>query len=300
MAPATGPPPTTSVFSPTLLAGRVAFITGGGSGIGKAITEAFLRHGAAGVCIASRDQAKLDKAADDMRTKVPGAKVLAIAADVRNPEQLFAAADRTRAELGRIDICIANAAGNYITQMKDLSPNGFKTVVDIDLLGSFNTLKACFPHLKDAAAETGFATVIAVTAGGLPERGSFGMGHALSAKAGIDALIRTVANEWGALGIRANSLGPGGIEDTGGMERLSIKGAESAAIKGIPLGRLGNLTDMQLLALFLASTASWNITGANVISDGGTWLRSENQPIDMDALKRENRLPRVGRGGGKL
>ncbi|KAI9005640.1 peroxisomal 2,4-dienoyl-CoA reductase [Hyaloraphidium curvatum] len=297
MAPATGAPPTTSVFSPTLLAGRVAFITGGGSGIGKAISEAFLRHGAAGVCIASRDQAKLDKAADDMRTKVPGAKVLAIAADVRNPEQMFAVADRTRAEFGRLDICIANAAGNYPTQIKDTSPNGFKTVVDIDLLGTFNTLKACFPHLKDAAAETGFAAVIAITAGGLPERGSFRMGHALSAKAGIDALVRTVANEWGELGIRANSLGPGPIDDTGGMERLTIKGTEAERFRGIPLGRNGNLTDMQMLALFLASTASWNITGANVISDGGWWLRAENQPIDMEQLKREDRLPRVGRGG---
>ena len=130
------------------------------SGIGKGMMEAMLRHGASGT-IVSRTQERLDKAAEQMRKDIPGAQVLAIAGDVRTPTDLEAAIKATVDRFGRIDIVVACAAGNFLSPIETLSYNAFKTVVDIDLLGSFNTVKAAFPYLK----KNGNSSIIGVSVG---------------------------------------------------------------------------------------------------------------------------------------
>lgn len=192
---------------------QVFFITGGGSGIGKGMAECMLRHGAVG-CIFSRTQERLDKAADQMRKDIPGAQVLAIAGDVRNPVNLEEAMKATVEKFGKLDTLVACAAGNFLAPIEHLSYNAFKTVIDIDLLGgfpldrqlcsiliplpagSFNTIKAAYPYLK----KSGNASCIGITAT-LHYNGTPWQAHPVAAKAGIDALWRTVASELGPYGI---------------------------------------------------------------------------------------------------
>jgi len=172
------------------------------------MAEAMVRHGAK-ACIVSRTQERLDKAAREMMSAVPGSEVLPIAADVRKPDELEAAAKKCVEKFGRIDIVVCGAAGNFLAPAEKLSYNAFKTVIEIDLLGSYNTVKACFPYLKESGAQTGNSSIIAVTAT-LHYRGAANQIHPVAAKAGIDAMIRTLSVEWGPYGIRSNIIAPVG------------------------------------------------------------------------------------------
>ncbi|KAI9009230.1 hypothetical protein DFJ74DRAFT_700025 [Hyaloraphidium curvatum] len=261
-------PPTTSVFSPDLFKGKVAFVTGGGSGICKGMTEAYLRHGAK-CTIFSRTQSKLDAAADEMRRDIPGAQVLAIAGDVRNPEDIEAAMKTTAEKFGGIDIVIVGAAGNFLALAENLSYKAFKTVIDIDLLGAWNTCKAAFPYLK----KSGNANIIAISAT-MHYQGTAMQVHPVAAKAGIDAMIRTLAIEWGRYGIRANIIAPGPIDDTEGIARLLPPAQKDAMIQNIPLRSMGTIRDIELSGLYLASDAARYVTGEAIIVDGGSYLTS--------------------------
>ncbi|KAF0519165.1 2,4-dienoyl-CoA reductase [Gigaspora margarita] len=173
---------TEQIFKNDILKGKVAFVTGGGSGICKGMTEAMLRHGAKAAII-SRSQDKLDKAAEEMRKEI-GAEVLAIAADVRKPEDIIKAVELTIEKFGRIDILVNGAAGNFLSAIETLSYRAFRTVIEIDLIGTFNTSKACFPHLKKSKG-----VVINVSAN-LHYQATLYQSHAMAAKAGVDALTR--------------------------------------------------------------------------------------------------------------
>jgi len=254
----------TTMYRSDLLKNRVALITGGGTGICRGIALAFAAHGC-DVAITSRKSEHLDPTAAQLRAL--GVRAMAHAADVRDPATINAAVADVVAELGRIDILVNGAAGNFICRAEDLSPNGFGTVVDIDLKGTFNASKAALPHLKK---QGGSVLNISAT---LPYLGTIGQVHASAAKAGVDSLTRTLACEWGPYGIRVNGIAPGPVEGTEGVRRLTTEESRAGALKG-PLGRLAAVEDIANAALYLSSEAASFVNGVTLVVDGGLWLRS--------------------------
>jgi peroxisomal 2,4-dienoyl-CoA reductase len=254
-----------TVFDKSLLEGRVALVTGGGTGICRGIALAFAAHGC-DVAITSRKQEHLDPTAEELRAT--GRRAIAKAADVRDPAAVADVVDATVKELGRLDILVNGAAGNFICLAENLSPNGFGTVVDIDLKGTFHVSRAALPHLK---ARGGSVLNISAT---LPYLGTMGQSHAAAAKAGIDSLTRTLACEWGPYGIRVNGIAPGPIEGTEGVKRLTNERSRESAISSNPLGRMGTIDDIAHASLFLCSDAASFVNGVTLVVDGGLWLRS--------------------------
>jgi peroxisomal 2,4-dienoyl-CoA reductase len=254
-----------AVFQPQLLKNRVALITGGGTGICRGIALAFARHGC-DVAITSRTLEHLEPTVADLRAL--GVRAMAKVADVRDPAAVNDGVAAIAAELGRLDIVVNGAAGNFICLAENLSPNGFGTVVDIDLKGTFNVSRAALPHLK---AQGGSVINISAT---LPYLGTMGQAHASAAKAGVDSLTRTLAVEWGPHGIRVNGIAPGPIEGTEGVRRLTNEKSREGAIKQCPLGRMGTIDDIANASLFLVSEAASYVNGVTLVVDGGLWLRS--------------------------
>jgi peroxisomal 2,4-dienoyl-CoA reductase len=250
-------------FQPDLLAGRRALVTGGGTGICRGIALELARHGC-DVAITSRSIEHLEPTAAEIRAT--GRRAVAVAADVRDPAAVEAAVARTAAELGGIDILVNGAAGNFLCLAENLSPNGFGAVVDIDLKGTFHCSKAALPHLKERG---GVVLNISAT---LHYLGTPAQLHVASAKAGVDALTRVLAVEWGPYGIRVNGIAPGPVADTEGVKRLLDDAAKKRAEGTTPLQRLGLIEDVSDSALFLCSRAASYITGVTLVVDGGLWL----------------------------
>jgi peroxisomal 2,4-dienoyl-CoA reductase len=253
------------VFTPDLLAGRVALITGGGTGICRGIALAFAEHGC-DVAITSRKMEHLEPTRDELRGK--GVRSVAKAADVRDAAAVGEMVAAVASELGRIDILINGAAGNFVCLAENLSPNGFGIVVDIDLKGTFNVSRAAHAHLR---ARGGSIVNISAT---LPYLGTIGQAHAAAAKAGVDSLTRTLAVEWGPHGIRVNGIAPGPIEGTEGVRRLTNEQSRELALRNSPLGRMGTTADIANAALYLVSDAASFVNGVTLVVDGGLWLRS--------------------------
>jgi 2,4-dienoyl-CoA reductase [(3E)-enoyl-CoA-producing], peroxisomal len=254
-----------SVFSSDLLKGRVALITGGGTGICRGIALAFADHGC-DVAITSRKIEHLEPTAEEIRAI--GVRAVAQAADVRDPAAVEAAVSACVNELGRLDILVNGAAGNFICLAENLSPNGFGAVVDIDLKGTFNVSRAALAHLKRRGG-----CVINISAT-LPYLGTVAQSHAAAAKAGVDSLTRVLACEWGPHGIRVNGIAPGPIEGTEGVRRLTSDTSRERALGQCPLGRLGTTGDIANAALYLCSDAASYVNGVTLVVDGGLWLRS--------------------------
>lgn len=256
-----------SSFRHDLLKGQVALVTGGGSGICAGIAGALAAHGAR-VAITGRTQAKLDVVAE--KIAAAGGECLAVAADVRRPEALAAVMTAIEGRWGQLDVLVNGAAGNFLAPAAALSTNGFGTVIDIDLKGTFNACKAALPLLERRGG-----VVINISAT-LHYAGTPLQVHAASAKAGIDALTRTLAVEWGPLQIRVNAIAPGPIAGTEGMERLAPGPLREKMIAQIPLRRFGTIEEIADAALFVASPASAYMTGAVLVVDGGQWLTGTN------------------------
>jgi len=251
-------------FRDHLLQGKVAFITGGGSGINQRIAERFAAHGAK-LALMGRKQEKLDRAAEGIRSA--GGVALGIAGDVRYYEECENALRKTRAELGEIDILVCGAAGNFPASVLGMSSNGFKAVVDIDLLGTFNTCRAAFEHLRKPGA-----SVISISATHAFVPIPF-QAHVCAAKAGIDIFSKTLALEWASAGVRVNVIAPGPVDETEGMRRLApTEEARRQAMASVPLGRFASKDEIAGLALFLCSDAAAYITGAICVCDGGQSL----------------------------
>ena len=250
----------TSCFAAGLFKGKTVFVTGGGSGINLGIAKNFAALGA-NIAICGRTQAKLDAAAVELREL--GAKVCPVAADVRDFAAVEAAFARSRQELGPMDVLVAGAAGNFPARAEKLSPNGFRTVVEIDLMGAFHASRAAFDQLKETRG-----TIIYVSAGMALVPHAF-QAHVGAAKAGIDMMMRNLAIEWGRHGIRTNSIVPGPIEGTEGMKRLLGPGQEAAFLDSIPLRRMGTVDDIGQTAAFLASPMASYISGCVLVCDGG-------------------------------
>ena len=254
---------TQSVFVDGILDGHVAFVTGGGTGITGGVARALSEAGAA-VALISRSLEHLEPAATSINDN--GGKAIAVAADVRDPEAVSKAVAETIEKLGKIDIVVNGAAGNFLCKAEELSPNGFGTVVDIDLKGSFNVCRATFEQLKQHQGQ-----VLNISAT-LHYLGTPMQLHVSAAKAGVDALTRNLAVEWGRYGIRVNGIAPGPIEDTEGMKRLVPEPIKERLKKNIPLGRFGRIADIETAAVFLCSPAASFINGETIVVDGGQWL----------------------------
>jgi peroxisomal 2,4-dienoyl-CoA reductase len=252
-------------FAPSLLAGRAALVTGGGTGICRGIALALASVGCH-VAISSRSAEHLEGTAAEIAAT--GVRSLAVAGDVRKADDVVRVVSATVDTFGSLDILVNGAAGNFVARAEDLSPNGFGTVVDIDLKGTFNMSRAAFPHLR---ARGGVILNISAT---LQLLGTVGQSHAAAAKAGVDSLTRTLAAEWGPSGIRVNGLAPGPVDGTEGVRRLVTDAARATIARQCPLGRMATIDEVASAAVFLCSDASAFVTGVTLVIDGGLWLRS--------------------------
>jgi peroxisomal 2,4-dienoyl-CoA reductase len=267
-----------SVFRPGLFDGQVALITGGGSGIGRGIADVLAGLGAH-VVLASRKIERVETAAAEIRAA--GGKASGVAVDVRDPERVQQMVAEVKAEQGRLDLLVNNAAGNFYAPSETLSANAWKSVIEIDLYGTFFCSQAVLPVMREGGG--GSIVNISMT---LHYRGWPLMAHATAAKAGIDALTRTLALEWAKDRVRINAIAPGpiptegvrkaftppptaeGVPDVFAVERAM----ESYARKAIPLQRWGTPADIGNMVAYLASPAGGWITGAIMVVDGGEWL----------------------------
>ncbi|MGD2216819.1 MAG: SDR family oxidoreductase [Gemmatimonadales bacterium] len=254
-----------SLFPPDLFAGRLACVTGGGTGIGAGITRALARHGA-DIVLASRRLAHLEPMVSEVERL--GREALACQLDVRDREACDAVVAQALDRFGRIDLLVNNAAGNFLVRAAELSEKGWRAVVDIVLTGTFNMSQAVYPALRDA----GGGSIVNITTTYVGSGAPF-MAHSGAAKAGVLNLTRTLAVEWGGDGIRVNAVAPGLVEDTEGARRLAESiGIVDAYRERVPLGRLVTIDDVAVTVLFLASDAASLITGVEITVDGGASL----------------------------
>ncbi|KEQ52640.1 SDR family oxidoreductase [Sphingobium chlorophenolicum] len=252
------------IFKERIFAGKTVFVAGGSSGINLGIAQRFAEFGAR-VGLISRKQERISAAAATIVDA--GGVAMGIEADVRDYAAVDAALASVKDAYGEIDIVISGAAGNFLSPVVGMSANAFKTVIDIDLLGTFNVLRACYDHIRKPGA-----SIISITAGQAVRPMMF-QAHAGAAKAGINNLTQTLAMEWGPAGIRVNAIAPGPIGDTEGMARLAPSDEATAALKGrIALRDYGTKRDIADLALFLCSDNAKYITGAIIDCDGGSVL----------------------------
>jgi peroxisomal 2,4-dienoyl-CoA reductase len=259
------------IFRPDMLAGRVALVTGGGTGIGLGIAACLAEAGAA-VALASRNPAHLESAAERLRAS--GAQASTVEANVREPEAVARMVERVVADHGRLDILVNNAAGNFYAPSATLSPNAWRAVVETDLHGSFYCAQAAYPVMK--AQGGGRIVMISMT---LHYRGWPLMAHATAAKAGVDALTRTLALEWARDGITVNAVAPGPVPTEGVRKAFTPPDGRAPDIfldeyadRAIPLGRWGTPEDVGRVVTFLAGPGGDWMTGAIIVVDGGSWL----------------------------
>ena len=239
-------------------------MTGGGSGIGRALAERFAEHGAK-VMLLGRRQEKLDEAAGAIRAG--GGTAATCAADVRDYTAVEEALKSAHVQFGEIDIVLCAAAGNFPAPVLGMSANAFKAVIDIDLLGTFNTCRAAYQYLRKPGA-----SIVAISASHAFQPIAR-QAHVCAGKAGIDLLIKTLAIEWGPDGVRCNCITPGPTADTEGMRRLAPTEEIRRRIEaGVPLRRQGTKDELADLALFLCSGAAGYITGGIYVCDGGSSL----------------------------
>lgn len=244
------------------------FVAGGTSGINLGIALGFAAEGAK-VSVLSRSQEKVDAALAALKEAgAPDAQ--GFSADVRKFDAIESAINASAESFGKIDVLVSGAAGNFPALAKDLSPNGFKSVVDIDLIGTFHVLKAGYPHLTRPGA-----SVINISAP-QAQNAMVVQAHVCAAKAGVDMLTRVLAMEWGPEGIRVNSIIPGPIDETEGMRRLAPTDELRSMVKrSVPLGRMGQVDDVANLALMMSAPQSSYLSGAVIPIDGGWSLAGD-------------------------
>nr|WP_200760961.1 2,4-dienoyl-CoA reductase [Effusibacillus dendaii] len=248
------------------LQGQVAIVTGGATGLGRAMALQFAEMGAT-LVIASRNMANLQKTASEIEQR--GVSALPVQCDVRHPEQVEHLVTEAISRFGKIDILVNNAAGNFICPTENLSFNGWNSVVNIVLNGTFYCSQTVGKRWIEEGRGGSILNIVATYAW----TGSPGVIHSASAKAGVVAMTRTLGAEWGKYGIRVNAIAPGPIENTGGADRLwGDPQAEQQVKAGIPLGRLGKPEEVAHLAAFMVSPYASYMSGEVVTLDGAAWL----------------------------
>lgn len=268
---------------PGRFAGKTVVVTGAGTGLGRAMAESFAGEGAT-ICAIGRRPERLQETVAAI--VAAGGSGFALPADVRDAVRIESTMREIVQRTGRIDVLINNAAGNFVCPSEELSPNGFKSVVDIVLLGTFHCTRYAFEALR-AAGGTIVNIVAAYAWSGEP-----GVVHSASAKAGVLAMTRTLAAEWGRFGIRVNAVAPGPIHTEGTDKNLwSVADVEEAVRRSVPLGRLGEPSDVARAVAWLCSDEAAWISGATLAVDGAQWLHGGT--LDMrrafDAFRGESR-----------
>tara|TARA_Y100000996_G_scaffold149702_2_gene115272 strand:+ start:723 stop:1571 length:849 start_codon:yes stop_codon:yes gene_type:complete len=268
------------MFDKQLLNDKSIIVTGGGTGLGKSMALRFAELGA-DLVITSRRKEVIEKTAEELREH--GGKVLAIACDVRDPDQVNDMVSQTVNEFGKIDILLNNAAGNFISPTEDLSPNAFKTVVDIVLNGTFNCTQAAGKVMreKDGGVILNIVTTYAWTGSGY-------VVPSASAKAGVLAMTRSLAVEWAKYGIRTVAIAPGPFPTKGAWSRLAPPGLgiQKKMKNRVPLKRVGEHIELANLATYLISDQAAYINGEVVTIDGGEWLQGAGEMNELEKLPR--------------
>ena len=272
------------MFDSKVLAKKSLIVTGGGSGLGLAMATAFASYGAK-VTIAGRTRARLETAAEEIRAAArEGGEADLFAADVRDPEQVEKLVAFAAERFGKIDGLVNNAAGNFLVTAEDLTPNGFDAVVRTVLHGSVFCTLAVGRHLLARKAPGAIVSIVTTyawtgTAFALPSA---------CAKAGVLAMTRSLAVEWGHAGIRLNAIAPGPIPTEGAFSRLmATPEAQKNALGRIPLARFGQKEEIANLATFLLSDLCPYQTGDCVTMDGGEWLAGAGEFSDYRRVPRQ-------------
>jgi len=248
------------------LDGRVAIITGGGTGIGLAIAAEYARLGAR-LVLASRNPEHLEPAARELASS--GAHVLTVLTDVRVPEQVEHLMEETARRFDSIDILVNNAAGNFICPAEKLSVNGWNSVVNIVLNGTFYCSRAAGLRMIKSGRGGSILNIVATYAW----TGGPGTIHSASAKAGVVCMTRTLAVEWAQYQIRVNAIAPGPVETEGAGSRLwASPDVRDALIRSVPRGRMGRADEIAQAAAYLVSDYADLVTGEVLVMDGGQWL----------------------------
>ena len=266
------------------LKGKTIIVTGGGSGLGKAMTKYFMELGA-NVAITSRNLEKLQNTAKELENET-GGKCFAVQCDVRHYDQVENMRDEVLKEFGSIDVLLNNAAGNFISPTERLSANAFDTIIDIVLKGSKNCTMALGKHWIDTKQKDKTVLNIVTT---YAWTGSAYVVPSATAKAGVLAMTRSLAVEWAKYGIRFNAIAPGPFPTKGAWDRLlpgDLKDKFDLA-KKVPLKRVGEHQELANLAAYLVSDFSAYVNGDVITIDGGEWLKGAGQFNLLEAIPEE-------------
>jgi len=262
----------------------VALVTGGGTGLGRAIAAALAEDGY-NLAIASRSAEHLATGAAELRGR--GARVLTLPVDVRQPDAVDKMVEAVRAEYGRLDVLVNNAAGNFPAPAERITPNGWRAVVGIVLDGTFFCSRAAFPLLTKSPSPS----IVNIVASYAWMAGP-GTAHSAAAKAGVLALTRTLAVEWARFGIRVNAVAPGPVHTEGTDRQLWVSEEIVRAVTDeVPLGRFGTPSEIAEAVRFLAGAKASYVTGQVLAVDGGQWLGRSSLHL-LDALPRDGSTAR--------
>ncbi|EOX96891.1 Peroxisomal 2,4-dienoyl-CoA reductase isoform 1 [Theobroma cacao] len=280
-----------SPFKADIVKGKVALVTGGGSGIGYEISLQLGKHGAS-IAIMGRRKHVIDSAVAALHSQ--GVPAIGLEGDVRKDDDAARVVESTFKHFGRLDILVNAAAGNFLVPAEYLSPNGFQTVIDIDTVGTFRMCHKALKYLKKGGPgkdpSTGGA-IINISAI-LHYGATWYQIHASAAKAAIDSVTRSLALEWGTdHDIRVNGIAPGAVDDTAGVTKLAPEEMLSK-IKEKPLYKFGEKWDIAMAALYLASDAGKFVNGTVLVVDGGQWL-SMPRLLSKDAVKQLSRREEI-------
>ena len=266
------------MFDTKLLKGKNIIVTGGGTGLGKSMATRFAELGA-NLVITSRREGVISEAAKELQKN--GGRVVAIPCDVRDPEQVEAMVGQTVKELGSVDILLNNAAGNFISPTENLSPNAFKTVIDIVLNGTFHCTQAAGKVMRKN--KSGIILNIVTT---YAWTGSGYVVPSACANAGVLAMTRSLAVEWAKYGIRTVAIAPGPFPTKGAWSRLAPPGLgiDKKMKARIPLKRVGEHIELANLASYLISDQAAYINGEVVTIDGGEWLQGAGEMNELEKI----------------